>query len=108
VGLAGLEPGMAVVGPVPASVVGAPEEVAVVEGTADRTQARVLVGRIHLPIQFKSRQGPNQLTLLRHGWWCRAHLLILPHRSIEISIHMLQLGYRVSLAVNGKRCSLPF
>lgn len=53
-GLVDLVQGMAVVESVPASVAGAFEEVAVVEGIADRTQARVLVGRIHLPISSHS------------------------------------------------------
>lgn len=95
-GLAGLVQGMAVVGPVPASVVGACEEVAVVEGTADRSQTQAQVGRIHLPISLRNQTWSRQLTLLGHRRWCRAHLLILPHRSIEISIHMFQLGYEVS------------
>jgi hypothetical protein len=52
VDFAGLVRGKAVEAPVPASVVGASEGVAVAEGTADRIQARVPVGRSRLLISL--------------------------------------------------------
>jgi hypothetical protein len=64
------------------------------EGTAARIRGQV--GRIHLSVSSFCCPRSWRLTLLRHRWWGRTHLLVLSHRSIEISIHMLQLGYTVS------------
>lgn len=53
--------------------------------------------------QSSETGGWSALTMLRHWWRRRPHVLVLSHGSIEVCVHMLKLGLYDQLVRNGHK-----